>query len=83
VLSYLLAIWKGYRAQYPRAKRLPAILPIVVHHSPTGWTAPIAFEIDQPYCTPFEVVHVPGRWARSRPSRSACGACTFYHRPTA
>src|SRR5262249_32535463 len=38
------AIWKGYRAQHPRAKKLPAILPIVVHHSPTGWTAPVAFE---------------------------------------
>jgi hypothetical protein len=44
LLCYLVAIWKGYRAQHPRARRLPAILPIVVHHSPTGWTAPIAFE---------------------------------------
>ncbi|MFT3764083.1 MAG: Rpn family recombination-promoting nuclease/putative transposase [Minicystis sp.] len=44
LLCYLIAIWKGYRAQHPRAKRLPAILPIVVHHSPTGWTAPVAFE---------------------------------------
>jgi len=23
---------------------LPAIIPLVVHHSPTGWTAPVAFE---------------------------------------
>jgi hypothetical protein len=44
MLSYLMAIWKGYRAQHPRARKLPPILPIVVHHSPTGWTAPIAFE---------------------------------------
>ena len=44
LLSYLLAIWKGHRAQHPRAKKLPAILPIVVHHSATGWTAPVAFE---------------------------------------
>jgi predicted transposase YdaD len=44
LLCYLVAIWKGYRAQSPRAKSLPAILPIVVHHSPTGWTAPVAFE---------------------------------------
>ena len=44
LLSYLLAIWKGYRAQHPRAKKLPAIIPIVVHHSATGWTAPVAFE---------------------------------------
>jgi hypothetical protein len=44
LLCYLVAIWKGYRAQHPRARRLPAILPVVVHHSPTGWTAPVAFE---------------------------------------
>ena len=44
LLCYLVAIWTGYRAQHPRAKRLPAILPIVVHHSRTGWTAPVAFE---------------------------------------
>ncbi len=44
LLCYLVAIWKGYRAQHPRAKKLPAILPIVVHHSATGWTAPVAFE---------------------------------------
>jgi hypothetical protein len=44
LLGYLVALWKGYRAQHPRAKKLPAILPIVVHHSATGWTAPVAFE---------------------------------------
>ena len=44
LLCYLVAIWKGYRAQHPRTKKLPAILPIVVHHSATGWTAPVAFE---------------------------------------
>jgi predicted transposase YdaD len=44
LLCYLVAIWKGYCAQHPRAKKLPAILPIVVHHSATGWTAPVAFE---------------------------------------
>jgi hypothetical protein len=44
LLCYLVAIWKGHRAEHPRAKKLPAILPIVVHHSPTGWTAPVAFE---------------------------------------
>ena len=41
---YLVAIWKGFRAQHPRARRLPAIVPIVVHHSRTGWTAKVAFE---------------------------------------
>ena len=44
LLCYLVAIWKGYRGQHPRAKKLPAIIPIVVHHSATGWTAPVTFE---------------------------------------
>src|SRR4051812_23582144 len=27
LLCYLVAIWKGYRAEHPRARKLPAILP--------------------------------------------------------
>jgi hypothetical protein len=44
LLCYLVSLWKAFRAQHPRVKTLPAIIPIVVHHSPTGWTAPVAFE---------------------------------------
>jgi hypothetical protein len=44
MLCHLVAIWKIYRARYPRAKKLPLILPLVVHHSRKGWTAPVAFE---------------------------------------
>jgi hypothetical protein len=44
LLCYLVAIWKGFRVQHPRARRLPPIIPIVVHHSRTGWTAPVSFE---------------------------------------
>ena len=44
LLCYLVALWKAFRAQHTRARKLPPILPIVVHHSPTGWTAPVAFE---------------------------------------
>ena len=44
LLCYLVAIWKSFRARHPRARKLPAIVPIVVHHSPTGWTAKVAFE---------------------------------------
>src|ERR1700722_2565373 len=62
LLCYLVAIWKGFRAQHPRARKLPAILPIVVHHSPTGWTAPVAFEdlldVDAELLTAFGA-HVP------------------------
>ncbi len=43
LLCYLVAIWRVSRAASARAE-IPAILYIVVHHSPTGWTAPVAFE---------------------------------------
>ena len=35
LLCYLVAIWKGYRAQHPRAKKLPPILPIRVANQRT------------------------------------------------
>jgi len=44
MLRYMVALWKTYRAQHPEATKLPAIIPLVVHHSETGWTAPVAFE---------------------------------------
>src|SRR5689334_14959923 len=44
LLCYLVAIWKSCRAQNPRAKKLPAIFPLVMHHSRSGWTASAVFE---------------------------------------
>jgi len=44
LLSYMVRIWSSYLAEHPDAKRLPAILPAVLHHSDTGWTSARAFE---------------------------------------
>lgn len=45
VLDYLTAIWSTYHRDHPKARRLPVIIPLVVHASPTGrrWNAPTEF----------------------------------------
>lgn len=40
VLGYELAIWTQWRKDHPRARRLPPIVPIVVHHGRRPWRAP-------------------------------------------
>jgi hypothetical protein len=44
ILAYQVRIWEAWRRENPHAKRLPPILPVVVHHSEGGWTEPVAFE---------------------------------------
>jgi hypothetical protein len=38
LLRYLVRIWEAFLVEHPESERLPAILPVVVHHSPRGWT---------------------------------------------
>lgn len=40
LLRYCVRIWERVLAEHPRVDHLPPILPIVVAHSPGGWTAP-------------------------------------------
>lgn len=44
LLGYLVRIWEDHLGKHPEARRLPAILPVVLHHSATGWRAEVAFE---------------------------------------
>jgi predicted transposase/invertase (TIGR01784 family) len=39
LLRYLVRIWEAVLAEQPDRQRLPAIIPVVVHHSSSGWTA--------------------------------------------
>ncbi|MGK4001524.1 Rpn family recombination-promoting nuclease/putative transposase [Sorangium sp. So ce1036] len=50
LLEYMVRIWQSHLQRHPKATRLPAILPVVLHHSDTGWTAAVAFQdlIDLP-----------------------------------
>lgn len=44
LLRYMLRIWEAHLADHPDARRLPAILPVVLYHGVTGWQASVAFE---------------------------------------
>ncbi|WP_437767224.1 Rpn family recombination-promoting nuclease/putative transposase [Sorangium sp. So ce281] len=44
LLRYMVRIWEHHLAEHPGSKLLPAILPVVLHHSETGWTAATSFE---------------------------------------
>ena len=39
LLRYLVRIWEAALVEEPDRQRLPAIIPVVVHHSSSGWTA--------------------------------------------
>jgi len=44
LLIYMVRIWEEIRRDDPRPRRLPLILPVVVHHSDEGWTGDTRFE---------------------------------------
>ena len=44
LLEYMVRIWEDHLRKHPGARRLPAILPVVLHHSETGWRADVIFE---------------------------------------
>ncbi|MFT3763943.1 MAG: Rpn family recombination-promoting nuclease/putative transposase [Minicystis sp.] len=44
LLLYMVRIWEQHLRANPKATRLPAILPVVLHHSERGWTSPTSFE---------------------------------------
>jgi hypothetical protein len=44
MLRYLLRIWEDHLQAKPETKTLPVIVPLVLHHSPNGWTCPERFE---------------------------------------
>ena len=59
LLRYLLRAWEAWLVEHPQAKRIPVIVPVVLHHSKSGWTAATSFE------SPF-MPH-PLRWTTSFP----------------
>jgi len=40
LLRYLVRIWDRFLEKHPDAPRLPAVLPVVLHHGDSGWNAP-------------------------------------------
>ena len=62
LLRYMVRIWDDFLRDHPGATRLPAILPLVLHHSPDGWTSPTDFhallDLDAD-ALPLVAAHVP------------------------
>ncbi len=44
LLEYMTRVWREHLAKQPTASLLPVIVPVVLHHSETGWTCATAFE---------------------------------------
>ena len=44
ILVYMTRLWEQLVRDRPRMKVLPPIIPILLHHSDTGWTAATAFQ---------------------------------------
>jgi len=40
LLRYVVRLWERWRSDHPDARRLPPVLPIVLYHGATPWTAP-------------------------------------------
>jgi len=40
LLRYLSRAWERYLKEHPGVHRVPPIVPVVLHHSASGWTAP-------------------------------------------
>jgi len=44
MLGYQVRIWDRWRAEHPKAKALPVILPIVMYHGVSAWSEPRSFD---------------------------------------
>jgi predicted transposase/invertase (TIGR01784 family) len=44
LLEYMARIWREHLARHEEAPKLPVIVPVVLHHSETGWTCATSFE---------------------------------------
>ena len=41
MLRYVTRIWDRYLEEHPRTRRLPAVIPLVVHHGRGRWASPV------------------------------------------
>lgn len=38
--SYVTGVWRSWLADHPGARRVPAVIPVVLYHGPKPWSAP-------------------------------------------
>lgn len=44
LVQYMVRIWERHHRAHPETRRLPPILPVVLHHGTNGWSASTTFE---------------------------------------
>lgn len=44
LLRYMIRIWERWMRDFPTAKRLPVIVPVVLYHGEEAWSAPLTLE---------------------------------------
>jgi predicted transposase/invertase (TIGR01784 family) len=44
LLRYLVRIWEGWGAEHPRWQVLPLVIPVVLYHGGTSWSAPLSLD---------------------------------------
>jgi predicted transposase/invertase (TIGR01784 family) len=44
LLRYLVRIWEGWGAEHPRWQVLPLVIPVVLYHGGTRWSAPLSLD---------------------------------------
>ncbi|MCG8416972.1 MAG: Rpn family recombination-promoting nuclease/putative transposase [Proteobacteria bacterium] len=60
LLRYMLRIWDQLLSNEPTRRTLPPIIPMVLHHGPEGWQAPVAFT--ELFEGPADVLHALGSY---------------------
>ena len=44
LLAYMIRIWEAYLREHPGVRRLPCIIPLVLHHAEIGWQSATSFQ---------------------------------------
>ncbi len=44
LLRYVVRVWEAWRREHPNARKLPAVLPVVLHHGRPRWTGPVRLD---------------------------------------
>jgi predicted transposase YdaD len=61
LLRYMVRIWETYLKDHPNARRLPMVIPVVLHHGLSGWKPDATFA--SLYDAPPEVLAAAGEYA--------------------
>ena len=59
LLRYVVRVWEGWLREHSGARRIPAVIPMVVHQGPKAWTGPT--RLSELYDLPGPLLLAAGR----------------------